>query len=418
MTDEVEVLVHISTSATRQNDMLYRSLAKAYTEFEPSKTHRDENGKRSKARFTSGMQGADTIPTSSNRAIAPENVHPAPTASKESYGSFPSDLSSDWRHQDHGSIPEDSVRPVNHMELFDRSYISWRKSEASRSKSKRDQDLVKTSSDGFEDADTGFIEDSQAALEALQSQLSDLCSVTSADTSEDEEEEEEEEEEDAGVNFDHNRVHCDTIIDGNQDLSTPGEEPLLELSEHRSQASPRSSPSKEHTSTSLPSVEASQYAIDRDGDQLDFSNLPTDAFPPPPAISVESPTALPSQITKHLAVLKTRNPDRFKPLRVGRSLQPDERGYWRIDCTKMRPDLQQDFWSSLYGHVCSGRIGWGTTLHRDSDSAYALGVVRLYCWGEVVEHFWLLLWLCSNGMVVSLGLRWIDADGVAVVEMD
>jgi hypothetical protein len=35
-----------------------------------------------------------------------------------------------------------------------------------------------------------------------------------------------------------------------------------------------------------------------------------------------------------------------------------------------------------------------------------------------VEHFWLLLWLCSNGMVASLGLKWIDADGVAVVEMD
>lgn len=412
MTDEVEVLVHISTSATRQMDMLYRSLAKAYTEFEPSETHRDEHGERAKARSTSGMQGAETIPTSSKRAIALENVHPAPTASKESYGSFPSDLSSDWRHQDHGSIPEDSVRPVSHLELLDRSYISWRKSEASRSKSKRDQDPPKTSSDGFEDADTGFIEDSQAALEALQSQLSDLYSVTSADTSEDEEEK------DTGVNVDHNRVYRETVVDENQHLSAPGEEPLLEPSEHHNQANPRSSPSKEHTSTSLPLVEASQHAIDRDGDQLDFSNLPTDAFPPPPAISIESPTTLPSQITKHLAVLKTRNPDRFKPLRVGRNLQADERGYWRIDCTKMRPDLQQDFWSSLYGHVCSGRIGWGTTLHRDSDSAYALGVVRLYCWGEVLEHFWLLLWLCSNGKVVSLGLRWIDADGVAVVEMD
>lgn len=413
MTDEVEVLVHISTSATRQNDMLFRSLARAYTEFEPSGVHRYEPGKRVEASCTSGMQGADTVSTSSNGAIAQENVHPAPTASKESYGSFPSDLSSDWRHQDHGSIPEDSVRPVSHMELLDRSYISWRKSDASKSKSKRDQDPLKTSSDGFEDADTGFIEDSQAALEALQSQLSDLYSATSADTSEGEEDEE-----DAGVNADHNRVYRDAVVDRTQHISKPGKEPSPELSGDCSQANPKSSPSREHTATSLRLVEASQHAIDREGDQLDFSNLPTDAFPPPPAISVESPTALPSQITKHLAVLKIRNPDRFKPLRVGRSLQSDERGYWRIDCTKMRPDLQQDFWSSLHGHVCSGRIGWGTTLHRDSDSAFALGVVRLYCWGEVVEHFWLLLWLCSNGMVVSLGLRWIDADGVAVVEMD
>lgn len=413
MTDEVEVLVHISTSTTRQNDMLYRSLAKACTEFEPSRIHRDEPRKRLKASCTSGMQGADTVFTSSKRAIAPENVHPAPTASKESYGSFPSDISFDWRHQNQDSITEQSVHPVSDLELLNRSYISWRKSEASRANPKRDQDPLKTSSDGFEDADTGFIEDSQAALEALQSQLSDLYSATSADTSEDDDEDK-----DAGINIDHNRVDHDTIIDENRDLSTPGEEPLPEPPEDRSQANPESSPSKEHASTSLHLVEASQYAIDRDGDQLDFSNLPTDAFPPPPAISVESPTALPSQITKHLAVLKIRNPDRFKPLRVGRSLQADERGYWRIDCTKMRPNLQQDFWSSLYGHVCSGRIGWGTTLHRDSDSAFALGVVRLYCWGEVVEHFWLLLWLCSNGMVASLGLRWIDADGVAVVEMD
>ena len=35
-----------------------------------------------------------------------------------------------------------------------------------------------------------------------------------------------------------------------------------------------------------------------------------------------------------------------------------------------------------------------------------------------MEHFWLLLWLCSNGKVASLSLKWFDADGVAVVEMD
>ena len=410
MTDEVEVLVHISASATRQNDMLCRSLAQAYTEFEPSIIYRDEPGKGAKARSTSGMQGADAVSTSIKRAIAQEEVHPAPTASKESYGSFPSDTSFDWRHRDHDLLPEDSVRPLSRLELLDRSYSRWRKYEAPRSNSKRDQDPLRTSSDGFEDADTGFIEDSQAALEALQSQLSDLYSATSADTSGDDDDDDE----DAGVNTNHNRVDHDSIIDKNPHLSTSGEESLSD----RSQANPSSIPSKEDTATSLHLAGASQYAVDRRDDQLDFSDLPTDAFPPPPAISVETPTALPSQITKHLAIMKIRNPNRFKPLIVRRSLQADERGYWHIDCTEMRPNLQQDFWLSLYEHVCSGRIGWGATLHRDSDSACALGIVRLYCWGEVVEHFWLLLWLCSNGQVASLDLRWIDADGVAVVEMD
>jgi hypothetical protein len=47
-----------------------------------------------------------------------------------------------------------------------------------------------------------------------------------------------------------------------------------------------------------------------------------------------------------------------------------------------------------------------------------LGRVRLYCWAEVVEHTWLLLWLCSKGEVVGSGCKWMDADGSVAFEME
>ncbi|KAF3001513.1 hypothetical protein E8E13_009176 [Curvularia kusanoi] len=185
MADEVEVLVHISTPATRQNDILFRSLAEAYTEFEPAKAYRDEDRKGTRASQKAEVQSAGVVPASSERAIAREDVNLTPTASKESYGSFPSNVSSEWRRQSHDSLPEDSIRPISRLAKLDYSYRSWRNAATPTSSSRRNQDLPETSSDGLEDADTGFIEDSQSALEALQSQLHDECSATSADTSED-----------------------------------------------------------------------------------------------------------------------------------------------------------------------------------------------------------------------------------------
>lgn len=409
MTDDIEVLVHISTPATRQNDELYRSLAHAYTEFEPYQTYRDQSWRRVKTSDGAKSSHVDTTPAPT-KATPQELLDSVPVASKEMYGSFPSNLSSDGlRQQDHESFLDDSARTTSRLAQLDRSYINWRRRTTSLTTSKHDKANSTVSSDGLEDADTGFIEDSQSALQAVQSQLQDVYSTTSADTSDDGHQEEAVvgSESQAG---EHSlpMVLCDTAA---EDISLPGplEETII--------ADVRPSPLEESTLLFQRPTEFSQDEFDSTLDRLDFSTLPLDAFPPPPPISVETPKTLPSQITKHLAVIKARNPDRFRPLKIRRNLIPDERGYWRIDCTRWSLGLQQEFWSSLYDHVCSGRIGWGTTLHRESTSGRTLGVVRLYCWCEVLEHFWLLLWLCSKGEVAKLDLKWIDADGVAVLEM-
>lgn len=412
MTDDIEVLVHISTSATRQNDELFRSVASAYTEFKPHRTHRDQRVQRQvkawqavepQSHASSRRPGGSPLPNVIE-ALVPE-------ASKDSYGSFPSNVSSDNCYPGVDSVPGNTVRPVSRLAQLDRSYLSWRKHASPKLSFKQGQEKLRSSSEGLEDADTGFIEDSQSALEAIQSQLRDTWSMTSEDSSVD------------GLRDE---------TDGGRDevpslVGVPAEGPSSRLAEDLSlPAFMNGSVSHDaNVSSSNPAAgptestsRFSEAHPDGAPSQLDFSKLPIDAVPPPPAISVASPVVLPSQITRHLEAIKTNNPGRFKPVKIRRSLESDERGYWRIDCNRWHPSMQQEFWSSLCEHVCSGRIGWGTTLHREPNSAHGLGLVRLYCWGEVVEHMWLLMWLCSKGNVSNLGSQWIDADVIAVVEMN
>jgi hypothetical protein len=182
----------------------------------------------------------------------------------------------------------------------------------------------------------------------------------------------------------------------------------------------------ELTDTSILSVSSAQSKLDSHKiaetndnsiQPIEFSKLPVDAFPPEPKISVAQPGVLPSQVTKHLAAIKKQNPTRFKPSKKRYTPKADNRGYWSIDCSHWIEKLQQEFWTTMCEQIEAGRLGWGATLHRETGSSRSLGKVRLYCWGEVVEHMWLVLWLCSRGKVVGSGLKWMDADGVAVFEM-
>jgi hypothetical protein len=164
-------------------------------------------------------------------------------------------------------------------------------------------------------------------------------------------------------------------------------------------------------------------APDENGIQFaqDFSKLAFEAFPPPPKVSTACPGRLPSQVTRHLAAIKAQNPKRFRYSKKHRTPKADERGYWSIACSIWPIYLQHEFWTSLCEHVSSGRLGWGTTLHREAADAHTLGQVRLYCWAEVAEHMWLILWLCSKGQLVrsasASASKWIDSDGAVVLEV-
>ena len=97
--------------------------------------------------------------------------------------------------------------------------------------------------------------------------------------------------------------------------------------------------------------------------------------------------------------------------------------------------LRTRFWEYMIRFVGEGRAGWGVWCERSTSatnislhSGVAVGearaseeveadIVKVFCWGEVVGHVYLLLFLASERKVRGLGARWIDACGSVVVRM-
>jgi hypothetical protein len=454
MTDEI--LVHVSAPTTRQNDELYRSLASAYLDFTPCKIYSGGGSAQ--------PQQVELRDATLNRTATPiaKNVNASLDTSissigKDSYGSFPSDISFGGHaggqeylgsRSNHVSPEGGSMSSTSRLARLDRSYLNWRKKTTPKGGAARERNRIPQTPLDLDEADTAFIEDSQLAVQVLQSQLLDSYSTTDEDTDDAEEGGGEVEYEDEGVvqdtsDEDLERVEETRIMSSDDNVSsqlaagqiTNFEPAMTELqsSAHADsflENTGSSAYGSEHTEDSPTygtfdfsflqhgnNDEKSVQAIEASFSPVDFSTLPLYAFAPAPAISVLKPSTLPSQITKALSALKAQNPMRFQPRKRKRTLKHDERGRWIVDCMQWPQKLQQEFWNSLYEHVCSGKIGWGTSLHRDAKSPDVLGLVRLYCWGEVVEHMWLLLWLCSQGQILGSRTKWVDASGVVVFEV-
>lgn len=106
-------------------------------------------------------------------------------------------------------------------------------------------------------------------------------------------------------------------------------------------------------------------------------------------------------------------PKRFRPDKKTRDLQPFERGYWALDCSGWSQELKGETWVFLANYIGTGVAGWGVSCKRDE----AFSWLRVYCWGAVVAHIYLLLYLASQRKILFTGAVWIDGEGVAVFVM-
>lgn len=411
-----EVLVHISTPATRQNDDLYRSLASAYVEFEPHRSHSYVN-RMSDDETPRAPYGAGVAATTIDESIL--------STSKESYGSFPSHLSSEghvkgyYQKPPSGLSDSGSLPSSGRLVRLEHIHLKWKEKITPRSSfTNREQRARAGSEDTEDDPDTAFIEDTQLGAQALQSQLQMNGATAYEDTSEDE--------------LDAERECCQVRTSSYNDTQGDvlGTKMAVPSSSYSTVPARDPTPSSMSLDTQNSEEQLNSFNIDQQhtkdaqehliratkvAETLDWSSLEAHAFPPAPTVSTAQPGKLPSQITKHLAAMKAQNPAKFRPSIISDLPRPDIRGYWSIRCSHWPLELQYEFWKSMQEHVRSGRLGWGTTLHRDGKVLGSLGHVRLYCWGEVVEHMWLLIWLCSNGKIASSDLKWYDANGHAVI---
>lgn len=105
--------------------------------------------------------------------------------------------------------------------------------------------------------------------------------------------------------------------------------------------------------------------------------------------------------------------ERFQPQSQSRPLRPFERGYWLIDCSSWAEDLKQSAWLFITQYVESGSAGWGVSCTRDK----AFTRIRLYCFGCVVGHMYLVIYLMSQRKMLEVGMSWVAADGKPILVM-
>ncbi|KAK3299026.1 uncharacterized protein B0H64DRAFT_386900 [Chaetomium fimeti] len=149
----------------------------------------------------------------------------------------------------------------------------------------------------------------------------------------------------------------------------------------------------------------------------------TPCLPPDSPLSIHSPPPLTSHRTLHpddmitdvlASLARSLNlAKRFQPASQTRPLRPFERGYWLVDCSGWDAGLKRSAWAFLADYLGKGAAGWGTSCTRDAGFSW----LRVYCWGGVVGHMYLVLYLMSKRRVLYTGAEWVGAEGRAVVVM-
>ncbi|RMY78906.1 hypothetical protein D0863_00405 [Hortaea werneckii] len=150
--------------------------------------------------------------------------------------------------------------------------------------------------------------------------------------------------------------------------------------------------------------------------------LPLAIYPPEPDAALAKFT---THVTYHLNFLAESSfaKDSYKTVSIAREPGRLERGHWLLPSSGISvwpATLQLDFWNFLGQFISSGNGGWGLWCAREihhGDDQSSLGTVRVYCWGEVVKHIYLLLYTASQSKVRKMGLQWVDGEGKTVVQM-
>ena len=154
--------------------------------------------------------------------------------------------------------------------------------------------------------------------------------------------------------------------------------------------------------------------------------------PPPTSLQPFTTAAIPSL----LAVVQKLPLSRFfLPLHTSRPPCADERGFWRI-CIPKHWDvfLRKKFWDFLIQFIGKGESSWlwceryllHTNEEDESTAEESLEksgggseeVVRVYCWGEVVAHTYLLLFLGVGKRIKGMKPAWYGSSGELVIQME
>ena len=258
----------------------------------------------------------------------------------------------------------------------------------------------------------------------------------------------------------------------------PDTSPLVRTAGRAAQGEHASGPVNHHRSESRqqpqqPTVEVPPSPSAQINPFPRITALPTAILPSPPATGSEQSTQS-THITPHLALLaeKLSIAKRFRPNHVTRDVSSSERGYWHLSITiaddetvtKTRHQIEEirkaklkrsatiatavpstvdeafllaqtpepaylwtesDFLSlhaALSQHYHTSIVGWGCRVFLDFQPSapprQILNVeMKVTCWGEVIPHLYLTLWVLSDRRSAEMAMEWRDGAEEVVVRM-
>ncbi|KUL89626.1 hypothetical protein ZTR_00431 [Talaromyces verruculosus] len=182
--------------------------------------------------------------------------------------------------------------------------------------------------------------------------------------------------------------------------------------------------------------------------RISLDSLPIEIRAPDPPVSHDK---FHTHITPTLKALAERmkQSSRFTPRSQNRELRPLERGYWFLPCITIVSDASKNaaststntgidinaqiwtqsffsqFWCFIRDFFTEGRAGWGIWClleHASSASSTSrepkIVNLKLYTWGEVAPHLYLLLFLATERRIKRMkGVVWRDAKDESVIVM-
>ncbi|KAI1613859.1 hypothetical protein EDD36DRAFT_209161 [Exophiala viscosa] len=151
-----------------------------------------------------------------------------------------------------------------------------------------------------------------------------------------------------------------------------------------------------------------------------------------------------THLTTTLQKLAVRVPlsKHFRPAFVARDVNVLERGFWEFsvqivndlgtrrsrrtsaDHSVDRPHAAQwaekefiQFWQNVSRFVSEGKAGWGTAMVKEAAEDGTIWNIRIFTWGEVLGHIWLVLWVLSDKATGRIYMHWVAGDGSVIVKM-
>jgi hypothetical protein len=202
-------------------------------------------------------------------------------------------------------------------------------------------------------------------------------------------------------------------------------------------------------SSSSLSSQKKRQTLPQAPETISLTTLPIEIRSPNPPVSNAKFRTHITPTLKSLAE-RMKHPSRFTPTRQTRDLQPLERGYWFLPGITIIPDTPtttatspatqpqtwpqtffSQFWCFLRDFLTEGRAGWGiwclleeskttATNNQTTNTETETKVVdlKLYTWGEVAPHIYLLLFLATERRIKKMrNVEWRDARDEAVMVM-